>query len=182
MRGDIQWEAVPGDGAGSGFPEGRAEKNLLLPVRSRDPPCSGPWGYRHRGRGGGNPPRRRVPVRSSSKPPPPDRYPPPSRVPVIENRCTEQQTPAIRPGPHTLATGFPGSSPTNPGSARRSCTCLNAGGFRDVYRSRSCRSAPFRQAVSTCHLPRAARISSERSFLLQATPAVGGPRADRRRP
>jgi hypothetical protein len=37
-------------------------------------PCSGPWEYRHGGRGPGRgkpPPRRRVPVRSSSKPPAP---------------------------------------------------------------------------------------------------------------
>ncbi len=75
-HGDIQWKAVPGDGAGGGFPEGRAEKDLLLPVRSRGPPCSsGPWGYRHGewGPGRGSPPPRRwVPVRSSSKPRPPE--------------------------------------------------------------------------------------------------------------
>jgi len=53
-HGDIQWKAVPGDGAGGGFPEGRAEKDLLLPVRSRGPPCSsGPWWLSPRGEGTG---------------------------------------------------------------------------------------------------------------------------------
>ncbi len=73
VHGDIQWKAVPGNGAGGGFPEGRAEKDLLLPVRSRGPPCSsGPWGYRHGewGPGEGLPPAGGSPHVPPQPPPP----------------------------------------------------------------------------------------------------------------
>ena len=62
---------APGRGRGQSW---RYPVESRIRFSSGISPWSGPWGYRHGGRGPGRgkpPPRRRVPVRSSSKSPPP---------------------------------------------------------------------------------------------------------------